>query len=174
MFCFPETQPTRNVFSEARFVYLDEKKKQILQPLITQTKGAIKNILKRGEAWLKPRILHKAIHAHLHKRNSQPAQLLFLWNFTLIVARYYRHAEVQFFFISCFFCCCCCFCFFFQHRNKTKVANFTKHKRETSFLHKLSHKCRSHLFHYFIIVNYDFIKQSLLTSRRKIVKSWDS
>ena len=103
LFCFPGTQPTRNVFSEARFVYLDEKKKQILQPLITQTKGAMKNILKRGEAWLKPRILHKAIHVHLHKRNSQQAQLLFLQNFTLIVARYYRHAEVQFFLISCFF-----------------------------------------------------------------------
>ena len=28
-------------------------------------------------------------------------------------------------------------------------------------------------FHYFIIVNYDFITQSFLTRRRNIVKSWD-
>ena len=32
------------------------------------------------------------------------------------------------------------FCFF-QHRNKTKAMNFTKHTREISLLHILSHKC---------------------------------
>ena len=36
MFCFPETQQTRNVFSEARFLFLDESKKQTWQPLIAQ------------------------------------------------------------------------------------------------------------------------------------------
>ena len=31
--------------------------------------------------------------------------------------------------------------FFFQHRNKTKATNFTKHETETFLLDTLSHKC---------------------------------
>ena len=38
--------------------------------------------------------------------------------------------------------------FFFYHRHETKAMNFTKHRRETSLLHTLSHKC---------LKSYDFI-----------------
>ena len=42
------------LFSEARFLCLDERKKQTWQPLITQTGRFVKKIvLKREEAWLK-------------------------------------------------------------------------------------------------------------------------
>ena len=37
LFCFPETYQTRNVFSEAGYLYLDEMKNQTWQPLVTQT-----------------------------------------------------------------------------------------------------------------------------------------
>ena len=42
MFHFPGTLQTRNVFSKARFLYLDEKQKQTWQPLITQMGRAMK------------------------------------------------------------------------------------------------------------------------------------
>ena len=51
IFPFPETQQTRNVSSEAIFLYLDERKKQTWQALITQTgKGMKKIVLKQGVA----------------------------------------------------------------------------------------------------------------------------
>ena len=56
MFSFPKIQQTRNVFSETRFLYLNERRKQTWQPLLTQTGSGIKKIaLKRREEWLKPR-----------------------------------------------------------------------------------------------------------------------
>lgn len=56
MFSFSyDTQQTRNVFSEARFLYMDERMKQTWQPLITRTGRATKKIvLKQREACLKP------------------------------------------------------------------------------------------------------------------------
>lgn len=56
MFSFScDTQQTRNVFSEARFLYMDERIKQTWQPLITRTGRATKKIvLKQREACLKP------------------------------------------------------------------------------------------------------------------------
>ena len=56
----------------------------------------------------------------------------------LIVARYYRHIRVYFFFDI----------LFFQHRNN-KPANITKHRRETFLLHTLLHKCLSHLISFY-------------------------
>ena len=54
MFCFPETQQTRDVFSEAGFLYLDKRKKQTCQSLITQMgKTMEKTVLKKEEAGLK-------------------------------------------------------------------------------------------------------------------------
>lgn len=54
MFCFPETWQTRDVFSEAGFLYLDKRKKQTCQSLITQTgKTMEKTVLKKEEAGLK-------------------------------------------------------------------------------------------------------------------------
>ena len=56
MFSFSyDTQQTRNVFSEARFLYMDERIKQTWQPLITRTGRATKKIvLKQREVCLKP------------------------------------------------------------------------------------------------------------------------
>ena len=42
MFWFPEILQTRNVFSKARILFLDEREKQTWQPLITQAKDAKK------------------------------------------------------------------------------------------------------------------------------------
>ena len=39
--------------------------------------------------------------------------------------------------------------YYFQHRNKTKETNFTKQRRETYLLHRLSHKC---LFYFIILL----------------------
>ena len=74
--------------------------------------------------------------------SSQPAQLLFCWNFTIIAA---MHTGVYFF--------CNCFSFF---NTEIKAANFMKHKRETSLLHTLSLKCMK---------SFDFI--ILLHTRQK-------
>ena len=53
-FCY-YTQQTRNVFSEARFLSMDERIKQTQQPLIIRTGRATKKtVLKQGEACLKP------------------------------------------------------------------------------------------------------------------------
>ena len=55
MFCFTETEKTRYAFSEIRFLYLDESKKQTWLPLVTQTGRFMKkNVLKRQEVWLRP------------------------------------------------------------------------------------------------------------------------
>ena len=58
--------------------------------------------------------------------SHQALVLFFCWNFTLIVARYYRHVKVLLF-------------IFFQYGDKTKATNFTKNRSETSLLHTLSH-----------------------------------
>ena len=129
LFSFLKLSELEFFFSEVRFLYLGESKKQTWQPLIMQTGKEIKKKtgLKREETDWNWEILHKSIYAYLHKRKllSPRAKVLFFfvffffrWNFTFFV-----------------------YTFFFRHRNETKAMNFTKHRRETSLLHTLSHKC---------------------------------
>ena len=92
-----------DMFSRSK-IFISGWKKQTLQLILIQTGRAMKkNSRKQGEAWNWD-ILHEAIYVHLHKRKLEKflvctprTGLLFYWNFTFIVARYYRGVKVYFF-----------------------------------------------------------------------------
>ena len=99
IFCFAFLKFSKlEMFFQKQDFSIWMKGKKTWKPKIIQTGGVMtKFVLKKGEACLKEgQILHKAIYAHLHSRNfiSLNLALFFCWNFTLIVARHYRHVRV--------------------------------------------------------------------------------
>ena len=108
-------------------------KKQTWQPLINQTGKQWKKLFwnKEKHGWNRG-ISHIAIYVHLYKRKfllSVPGY--FFPGTSLSLSLDTRDTPGSVFLISVFF----------QHWNKAKAMNFTKHRRKTSLLHTLSHKC---------------------------------
>ena len=88
LYCFPETYKTRNVFSEARFLYLNKRKKETEQPLISQRGRDEKNS-------------HEAIYAHLHQRKHLSCRvLIFLVSFLNSFYIWFHYFSISLFYYS--------------------------------------------------------------------------
>ena len=162
MFCFPETWQTRIFFSEARFFYLDERKNQTWQPLMTQTGRAMKkscsetrrSITETGRLHIKLYMSICTIENFFH-----PAQVLFLLDL-------YSHCQSS---LS-----------IFNSRRGLDIVFFNIETRLKQWISQYSfygRHCHANVWSQLILLfcysQLRFYYANFLTDRKKVVKSQD-
>ena len=142
-FAFLKLSNLEMSFSKARFLYLVERKKISNNP---NGKSHKKNCSETRRKMVETGRFYIQLFMSIGTRENYSFLMHLHFHCCQIL---YLRVWVQLFYIV-----------FFQHRNKTKATEITKHRREMSLLHTLQ---ISHLTSLFFIVNDDFIMQSFLT-----------
>ena len=102
---FPKTQQTRSVFSEGRYLYLDERKKQTWKPLTTQTGRAMENFSETRRRIVETRRFHIKLFMSIctTENSSHPAEFFFCWIFSHCYLIRYTRWGLVFYIIFIFY-----------------------------------------------------------------------